>query len=73
MEDVTDTKLYKYENEVIVEILGTDSRGDFASVSYQFAFAEGDDAVRAEGEIDAQHTPHVETTLERAGYTLDRQ
>lgn len=73
MEDVTDTKLYEYENEVIVEILGTDSRGDFAVVSYQFSFAEGNDVVRAKGEIDAQHTPHVETALERVGYTLDRQ
>lgn len=72
MEDVTDTKLYEYENEVTVEILGTDSCGDFAVVSYQFSFAEGDDVVRAKGEIDAQHTPHVEAALESAGYTLDR-
>jgi hypothetical protein len=73
MEDVTDTKLYKYENEVIVELLGTDSRGDFAIVSYRFSFAEGDDVVRAKGEIGAQDTPHVETALERAGYAFDRQ
>jgi hypothetical protein len=34
MEEVSDTKLYPYSTEVIVEVIGVDSQRDFAIVSY---------------------------------------
>jgi hypothetical protein len=72
MEEVTDTKIYAYSTEVTVEIMGVDSRGDFAIVSYQFDFADDETTVRTKGELDPQHEPHIETALEKAGYTLIR-
>jgi hypothetical protein len=70
MEEVTGTKLYEYTTEVIVEIMGIDERGDFAITSYQFAFGDEKGTVRAKGDLDTPHEPHVERALEEAGYSL---
>jgi len=72
MEEVTDTKLYEYTTEVIVEVMGTDSHGDFAMVSYQFAFGDEKGVVRAKADLEPEHEPHVESALDDAGYTLKR-
>jgi len=70
MEEVTDTKLYAYSTEVIVEVMGVDSQGDFAIVSYQFDYDDDETTVRAKEDVDPQHESHVEIALNEAGYTL---
>ncbi|MFC4989340.1 hypothetical protein [Saliphagus infecundisoli] len=70
MEEVTGTKLYEYTTEVIVEVMGIDSGGDFAVASYQFSYDNGEGIVRAKTNLESAHKPHVESALEDAGYTL---
>lgn len=70
MDEVTDTQTYGYDTEVIVEIMGVDIHGDFATISYQFSFGDDDTTVRPREEIQQQHQSHVEAALEEAGYTL---
>lgn len=70
MEEVNDTSLYKYTSEVIVEITGVDSNGEFATVSYQFAFDDKESVVRPKGDVDPQHKHRIEATLNDADYTL---
>ncbi|WP_251331388.1 hypothetical protein [Haloplanus pelagicus] len=70
MKEVTDTKIYAYSTEVTVEIMGVDSHGDFAIVSYQFSFDNDQTTLRVKGDIDPQHESYVESALEEAGYTL---
>lgn len=70
MEEVTDTKTHEYATELIVEVMGVDSHGDFDIVSYEFTFDDDRRGVRPRGEIDPQHQSHVVLALESAGYTL---
>ncbi|WP_254544631.1 MULTISPECIES: hypothetical protein [Halobacteriales] len=71
MEEVTDTKTYEWADEVVVEVMGTDEQGEFAIVSYHFAFEDIQNAtIRLQGEIEPEHESHIVAALSDAGYTL---
>jgi hypothetical protein len=71
MEEVTDTNVYKYTTEVVVEIIGVDSDGGFAMTSHQFAVTENESAVQPKGEFDPEDRRQIEAALEDAGYVLE--
>ncbi|WP_123622456.1 hypothetical protein [Halorubrum sp. CSM-61] len=63
MEEVTDTKLYEYTTEVIVEVIGIDNCSDCALGSYQFALSDRDGIIRSKADIEDEPVSHVESTL----------
>lgn len=71
MENVTDTEIYKYKSEVVVEIRGVDSDGNFTVTSYRFSENVDGSTVQPKGEFEAQYKGEIETALEDAGYILD--
>lgn len=71
MEDVTDTEAYKYGSEVVVEIRGLDTDGDFDVISYQFSIKSDESTVQPKGEFNPQYKNDIKTALGDAGYTLD--
>lgn len=71
MQNATDTEVYKYKSEVVVEIRGVDSDGDFTVTSYQFSVPEDGSSVQPKGVFETQYVDKIETVLEDAGYILD--
>ncbi|WP_227380654.1 hypothetical protein [Haladaptatus halobius] len=75
METITDTDIYQYTHEVIVELRGVDARGDPTVLSYHFR-KNDDELLHLQSEIDNQYREIVEAMLTDAGYngeTVDSQ
>ena len=70
MDEVTDTKVYEYQSEVTVEVMGTDSEGEFDIVSYHFDLDDDATTVQYRGEIDPVYRSDVEEALTTSGYRL---
>ena len=70
MDEVTDIEVYEYQSEVTVEVFGTDSKGEFAIVSYHFD-RKDETTVRPRGEIEPSHRSDVENALTKSGYVLE--
>ena len=71
MEKVTDTEIFKYESEVVVELRGVDTDGDFTVTSYQFSVNADGSTVQAKGAFEPRFKNDIKTALEDAGYVLD--
>lgn len=72
MEDVEDTLVNAYRDELIIELTGTDQYGGFAVISYRFDFdGESGDTVRPKQSIESDHVPVVVDALENEGYRLE--
>ena len=68
MDEVTNTNVVAFPEEVIVEVFGVDEHGDIAIVSYQCARVDGEDGiVHPKGEIAHAHKVPVDTTLSDIG------
>lgn len=68
---VTDARIIEYQDELLVEVVGRDDRGDIDVVSYQFDYAEGDGGLRPKGSIAEPHRDMVRDALEEGGYPLE--
>ena len=71
MDEVTNTKVYEYQSEVTVEIMGADSGGEFTIVSYNFDLDDDGTTIQRRGDIESSHRPTVDTALEEAGYSFE--
>jgi hypothetical protein len=68
--DVSNTKVFDYQREVIVELHGRTPSGEFTAISYTFR-ADPDEETRLQSpEIESAHVEVVQEALFAADYTL---
>ncbi|QIO25406.1 hypothetical protein [Haloarcula sp. JP-L23] len=71
MKEVTNTTVYQFGNELIVELIGTDEYGDVATETVEFTLIEPDAGeVRPREEIPTEYTEYVCTALSENSYSL---
>lgn len=68
---VTNTRVFDYQREVVVELHGRTPAGEFEVVSYAFT-PDPDEETRLQGfgTVEPPHEERVRDTLGEEGYTL---
>ena len=72
METIDGAQVFRYREEVIVEVQGTDEQGAIDVVTYQLAYGEDDRTLMPKGPVDKEHTSIVKEILEKEGFQLSR-
>lgn len=68
--DVENTKVFDYQQEVIVELHGQTPEGEFEAVSYAFrVVSDGEEGLRP-AEVDAEHEEVVKEALAETDYSV---
>lgn len=70
MEQIHSSRVIGYQDELLVELLGSDEHGEVDAVTYQFDYGDADRTVNPKEPIDDAHRAAVETVLEQEGYQL---
>lgn len=69
--DISNTKVFEYQQEVIVEIHGRTTAEEFEVVSYTFTADPDEEAELRHPEIPPVHEEVVQEALAETDYTLD--
>lgn len=70
--EVTNTRVFDYRREVVVELHGRTSAGEFEVISYALT-PDSDEETRLHSSemVESTHEDRVRDTLDEEGYTLD--
>lgn len=71
MQEITTIKCYEYTNEIVVELIGRDSTGEIAAVTYHFPPTSSENQVQLREDVDPNHADAVKQGLADAGYTVE--
>lgn len=68
---ISGSSVYRYAEELIVELTGVDGDGDFVVLSYQFDYTE-ESVVTPKQSVEQAHVDVVASGLDDAGYEWPR-
>lgn len=70
MDEVICVSTYRYDGEVLVELVARDARGEPLAISYEFDDAGDGSTLRPRDSLDDEHESPITDALTADGYTV---